>query len=308
MIFCYLKLKTNPTIFQKVTGLTVSEFDDYMEPLIVTASENHKESLMRESRQRDIGGGRDFDLDWRDQFLATLVWLRLYPTNEVLGYFFDISDSSANRVIHRCLPVLEKAGYAQIKKSQVHASRKRGYDLGHIFEEVPGLAVVVDAFEQEVEKPQKREEADKNYSGKKKKHTIKTQVTVDAYTGEIVDIADSVPGRVHDKALFDESGVIDRLPDDTTYMGDLGYIGWSKKVDRSATPRKKPRGKERPEEDKAYNKLFARSRIIVEHTIAHIRNYHSLTIRDRHHRQYHTGRVVAVSGLVNYAKRCRYVY
>lgn len=32
------------------------------------------------------------------------------------------------------------------------------------------------------------------------------------------------------------------------------------------TPRRKPRGKERPQEDVAYNKAFAQVRVKVEHT------------------------------------------
>jgi Helix-turn-helix of DDE superfamily endonuclease len=30
----------------------------------------------------------------------TVIWLRRYPTNEVLGYFFNVSASTASRMRH----------------------------------------------------------------------------------------------------------------------------------------------------------------------------------------------------------------
>ena len=309
MIFQYKNLKKHPTVFRSVTGLTVKEFNDYTEPLLVAVAQKEQQRLeKRKGRQRAVGGGRQHDLSWRNQLLMTIVWLRIYPTYEVLGYFFKVSDSTANRIVKRCLPILKKAGHEEITRSKEHASRKRGYKLEELFDQIPGLAVVVDAFEQEVERPKKRKKADKWYSGKQKAHTIKSQITVDAYTGEVVDVAKSVRGRKQDKGYFNESGTPERLPDDTTFMADLGYPGLDKDLERAAIPRKKPRGKPRPEEDKAYNKTFSKARVIVENTIALIRRYEALAVRDRHHRKMHTKRVLAVAGLVNFAKRSRYVY
>jgi hypothetical protein len=88
----------------------------------------------------------------------------------------------------------------------------------------------------------------------------------------------------------------------------LGYPGLEKDLPLAAIPRKKPRNKPRPEEDIVFNTLFAQGRIIVEHTIAMLRCYQALTVRDRHHRQCHTERVVAVAGLVNFRKRSRFVF
>lgn len=308
MIFKYNTLHRNPTIFRAVTGLMPAEFDEYIEPLVLNLAAQERERLEHDNRRRAVGGGRNQDLHWPDQFLLTLVWLRLYPTYEVLVYFFGVSDSSAHRTVHRCLPWLETAGRREIQHSQAHAARKRGYNLLAIFEQVPGLAVIVDAFEQAVERPSSRQEADKFYSGKKKHHTLKSQIGVDAYTGEVLDVAESESGRSQDKGTFNRSGTPERLPPDTAFMGDLGYPGLDKELPLAAIPRKKPRNKPRPEEDIAFNTLFAQARIVVEHTIAMLRCYQALTVRDRHHRQYHTERVVAVAGLVNYRKRSRFVF
>ena len=308
MIMQYPFLKKQPIVFRAVTGLKISEFNQFVEPLVIQLAQQERQALARSKRQRAVGGGRKYDLSWRNQFLLTIVWLRLYPTYEVLGYLFGVSDSSAHRIVKRCLPLLETTGRAEIQRSQAHAARKRGYKLEAIFEQVPGLAVIVDAFEQTIERPTGREEADQYYSGKQRRHTLKSQVTVDAYTGEVLDVAESESGRSQDKGTFNRSGTSHRLPPDTAYLADLGYPGLEKELPLAAIPRKKPRGQPRSEADKAFNTLYAALRIGVEHTIGRLRNYQALTLRDRHHRRYHIDRVVAVAGLINFTKRCRFVY
>lgn len=308
MIFRYKTLRRYPTTFRAVTGLKLDEFEEYINPLVVNLAAQERQRLERDHRRRAVGGGRRHDLPWHDQFLLTLVWLRLYPTYEVLGYFFGISDSSAYRSVQRCLPGLEATGRAEMQRSQAHAGRQRGYNLAAIFEQLPGLAVIVDTFEQEIEQPGRREEADHFYSGKKRRHTLKSQLTVDAYTGEVLDVADSQSGRSQDKGIFNRSGTPSRLPQNTAFMADLGYPGLDKELPVAAIPRRKPRNQPRSEADRVFNTLFARARIGVEHTIAQVRRYQALTIRDRHHRRYHTDRVMAVVGLVNFRKRSRFVF
>ena len=84
-------------------------------------------------------------------------------------------------------------------------------------------------------------------------------------------------------------------------LGDLAYVGIDGLVRglRGATPRRKPRGRERPAADRRYNRAFARRRITVEHGINRLRRYQALSQVDRHHRKGHTARVRAVAGLVN---------
>lgn len=74
---------------------------------------------------------------------------------------------------------------------------------------------------------------------------------------------------------------------------------------QGATPRRKPRGKPRPEEDVAYNRAFSQRRIVVEHGIARLRKYQALAQADRHHRKGHRRRVRAVAGLVNHSIKHR---
>jgi hypothetical protein len=152
-----------------------------------------------------------------------------------------------------------------------------------------------------VQRPQDRKLADSYYSGKKKRHTLKSQVAVDEETGQVVDIPESTRGPTADLKLLDESKLLERLPEGVGGIGDLAYVGIDKLHPQGlgAAPRRKPRGKERPAEDVCYNRAFSKRRIVVEHTIGRMRRYQSVTQQDRNHRHHHTARVRAVAGLVN---------
>lgn len=307
MILRYNYLSRYKTVFRIMTGLNLNEFDALLDDILPRFTEAEVKRLSRADRQRDIGGGPDFELTPSNQILLTVVWLRQYPTHEVLGYLFGISDSTAGRYIKRVLPLLEAAGQDGMRMPR---PGRHGRSLDKLLAQTPELAVVIDSFEQRVQRPQERSEADKHYSGKKKQHTLKSQIAVDEYTGEIVDIAESVPGPTHDMTLLEKSDLLNRLPPEVGAIGDLAYTGIDKRHPRGlgAAPRKKPRGKERPPEDIAYNTAFSRRRIIVENTIGRVRIYDSLNQRDRQHRQAHTARVRAVAGLVNLQIRSRFVH
>jgi hypothetical protein len=49
----------------------------------------------------------------------------------------------------------------------------------------------------------------------------------------------------------------------------------------------------------AYNRAFAKRRIVVEHTIGHMRRYQALAQAERNHRRNHTARTQEVADLVN---------
>ncbi len=122
------------------------------------------------------------------------------------------------------------------------ARRKR---LPALLADTPALAVVIDSFEQRLPRPKRRQRA--YYSGKKKAHTLKSQVAVDEESGAIVDVFDSVPGPWADIKRLEKSRR-KRLPKGVGGIGDLGYIGIGvlHPAGLGAAPRRKPRGKERP--------------------------------------------------------------
>lgn len=290
----YEYLSQHPNIFQKCRGITVSEFDELVNAVLPLYSAAERQRLQRDKRQRAIGAGHPFELAGRDQVLLTVVWLRLYPIHEVLGYLFAVSDSTVSRIIERVLPILAQAGRDTMRLPDPGKKGRR--HLSDLLGEIPELTLVVDSFEQRVQRPP---QDNSHFSGKKKQNTLKSQVTVDGQTGRIVDTSVSVVGPTADLKLLQQSQIVNRLPQGCGLVGDLGYLGMDKLYPLAFIPRRKPRGKPHPPQHRPYNTAFAAFRVIVEHTIGRLRRFQSLNQMDRHHRRHHADRVAAVAGLVN---------
>jgi len=288
-------LRKHPAVFRHLTGLTVTVFDELVTQVVPAVEAAHRRTLDRPDRQRAIGGGDHFDLSTADQVLLTVLWLRQYPTNEVLGFLFGVSDSTASRARVRCLPVLERAGQDTMRMPDPGAARRKR--LPALLADTPGLAVVIDTFEQRTRRPKRRQRA--YYSGKKKAHTLKSQVAVDEESGRFVDVSDSAPGRWADLKLLRRSRLMSRLPAGVGGIGDLGSTGIRDLHASGACPRRKPRGKPRPPQDVRYNRAFSRRRVVVEHALARLRRSRAVSDVNRHRRKGHALRARAVAGLVN---------
>lgn len=299
MILQYQRLSRHATIFHAMTGLTVPQFDALVRDALPVSAAAESIRLDRPHRQRSVGGGRSFALSRRDHLLMSVVWLRRYPINAVLGYLFGVEETTALRTVRRVVPILERLGLDTMRLPDPGRGKRATLDV--LLRETPGLAVLVDTYEQRVQRHKERDEADRYYSGKRKAHTVKIQVTVDECDGRIVDIPPSVPGPTADLTVLKGSGLLPRLPPGVGVLGDLAYVGMDELSPgvRGATPRRKPRGQPHPAGDVAYNTAFARRRVVVEHSIGRMRCYESLTQRDRHHRRGITARNRAVAGLVN---------
>jgi len=297
MIGRYRTLTHHPAVFRALTGMTVPAFDALSQELAPHQRAAAAARGQRPDRRRAPGAGHPFALAPRDQLLLTVVWLRRYPIFAVLGYLFGVEETTALRTVARLVPLLEAAGQATFRLPDPGKGKRLALD--RLLADTPGLAVIVDTFEQRVQRPRERSEADTYYSGKKKQHTLKSQIAIDERDGRIVDVPPSVRGPTADLTVLKASGLLDRLPPGVGALGDLAYVGIGTLHPLGATPRRKPRGQPRPAEDVAFNTAFARRRIGVEHTIGRLRGYQALTQTDRHHRRGHTARVRAVAGLVN---------
>jgi len=96
MMMKYFYLSTYPSIFLSMTGLHLDEFDDLVRDVQPLYEKAAVARLSRPDRQRGLGGGDHPDLAMRDQRLLTVIWLRLYPTQDVLGYFFGVSQTTVS--------------------------------------------------------------------------------------------------------------------------------------------------------------------------------------------------------------------
>jgi hypothetical protein len=146
MALRYHDLIQNQPLFQAMTGLGLTEFDELVKTILPGYTAAEKKRLNRPDRQRAVGGGADFELEARDQILLTIVWLRQYPTFEALGSLFGVSDTTAGRYICRILPLLETTGRDTMRVPD--PGRKRRRHLSDLLQEMPELALIINAFGQ----------------------------------------------------------------------------------------------------------------------------------------------------------------
>ena len=144
MICRFDNLRRYPTVFLKMTGLRLNEFASLLDEMLPRLAEAEQARLHRTDRQRAVGGGRHADLVLRDQILLAVIWLRQYPTNEVLAFLFGVSDSTVSRIVNRLVPLLEASGKDTMRMPD--PGRKHRKELDALLKEMPELVVIIDTF------------------------------------------------------------------------------------------------------------------------------------------------------------------
>ena len=140
MIGRYQTLTRYPAVFRALTGLSLAQFDALHAEVAPSLTAAERRRLSRPDRRRAIGAGRRFALSDRDRLLLTVVWLRRYPINAVLGFLFGVEETTALRAVHRVLPLLEAAGLAAMRLPDPGKGKRP--DLDELLRETPGLAVI----------------------------------------------------------------------------------------------------------------------------------------------------------------------
>lgn len=267
------KLKQHPKVFTRLFGIEPQKFDELVikiQPLWVKAESKR----LNHTRKIKQGGGRRYALTLEENTAMLLLYTRAYVTHVFLSALFDIHESGICRYFARLRPSVER----------VFDLPSKNADLSE--EEI--LKLIVDATEQRTE----RRRDGTGYSGKKKTHTIKTQIVVDN-KGAIRHISASVPGNIHDKKLFDQSGVI--LPD--TAKGDLAYLGTNLTI-----PVKSSKLRPLTQRQIDRNTRHSRKRIIVEHVFASLKAFRILADRFRGSLAHYHEYFLIVCGLRNLAR------
>jgi hypothetical protein len=291
----YEKLSRRPAAFRHMTGMTVVEFDGLYRQAEPALGEGRVERLNLRPRQRAIGAGGQFKNNARDRLLMALFWLRVYPTYDVLGFLFDLDKSNVCRNLHPALAVLRHLLGDEIAWPNSHKRKKMKMD--QFAEEFADVIAIVDATEQPTQRPKEKGTQKIYYSGKKKRHTLKHQLTV-TREGKIIHIGQTAPGARHDRTMFADSGVGDRLQDDEACMGDKGYQGIQHGC-KAVLPDKKPKGKALSAVQRARNRRITQVRIVVEHTIGRMKTFQVLAQTYRHPRESHDEAFEIVAALTN---------
>jgi IS5 family transposase len=295
----YQTVKAKPAVFKSLTGVTSNEFDELLDKVSPVWVELEQQRLRRAERQRAIGGGSEYKLALQERLLMTLIWLRLYLSTEALGFFFGVSKSTASRNTRNLLPALRQVGEATLGWPEP-PKRGQGKSVAQALQSCPDLYAFVDATEQAVQRPHQEASQKIHYSGKKKRHTRKTQIIVNEH-GQIRDVSSSSPGSVHDLKHFRQSGAKKRIPKETTVGGDAGYDGLGNDLsDHSViTPFKARRNQPLSQEQKLLNQEFSTARMVVENTLCQLKHFKVLAERFRHSLDRYDETFRAVVAIVN---------
>lgn len=134
------------------------------------------------------------------------------------------------------------------------------------------------------------------YSGKKKRHTIKSQIIVNKATKEIICTSHE-KGRRHDFKLFKRSET--RIHPDIKALVDTGYLGLQKIHANTEMPKKRSKKNPLTKQDKASNREISRERVSVENVIADLKKFKIISDKYRNRRKRFTLRFNLIAAIHN---------
>jgi hypothetical protein len=216
----YARLSKRPLLFRSFTGLEISEFDSIYVDIESRYSKYKRKRLSKRKRQRSIGAGRPFKLKLRERFLMLLVYYRLYITYTLSGFLFDLDQSNVCRDICMLEPLIKLS--VPLPEKLYKRTRRRLRTIEEVEEYFPDFKAFIDSTEQDIPRPKNKRKRKSYYSGKKKKHTVKTQFMVNS-EGLILHKTDHKRGRIHDYEIFKNKHPITPLQVENVL--DLGYMG-----------------------------------------------------------------------------------
>jgi hypothetical protein len=258
--------------FVRLTGVSVATFDDMLKQLVGPWDKAQRRKA-KPGRPSDVGG-------LEDHLLIMLIYYRCYITQEFLGFFYNVNKSAICRAIQR----IEKLARPLIgveRKPKI--SRKEAE------------ALIVDCTEQPIQRPGTDAKQREHYSGKKKRHTVKTEYIV-TRKGRIVSVSASHPGSHHDLAIRRDGP---KLSKKARLYADSAYQGYDKEHRSLEFPYKKPKNGKLTDEEKEYNRGLSGFRVRVEHRIGRTKRFKIASDRFRNPLRTHHTKISIIAGLVN---------
>jgi len=300
----YDVLSKKPSVFKYFSGLEVPEFEALNSKIKERYSVFEQKRLFRADRKRKIGAGHPFKLSLTDRLLMLLVYYRLYVSSTLASYLFDLSQTNVLKNIRQLEPLVSEV--LPLPKKQ-HKKARRLQTLDEVEAMFPGFKAFLDATEQEIPRPKAKRKRRTHYSGKKKRHTVKTQITVNK-NGLILHKTRHARGSTHDYALFKHNHP--HLPDVVSLGVDLGYVGI--KTDypelgcevpfKRRSPGRGKRGvnaKGLTPDQKSFNKRLSKERVVVEHTFSRVKKFRIWAEEFRNRLKHYNTMTDIVCGLVN---------
>jgi hypothetical protein len=287
MILAYLKTLPADRI-HALTGLTPVALAELLAVVLPVLTERRRQALaQRPERQRAMGAGAKRQLSPAREVLLVLLYLRHNVAHEVVGGVFGVSADTSENLFHEIVPLLRELCPANRFDAEKRWKRGAPAWTPEVVERV-----LIDTFETPIPRPTGEARQKRVYSGKKKRHTLKTQVATDAQ-GELMTVDAGHPGPSADKRLYEGSALPEQFPR-AAKQGDF-YVGTA----GVEVPQRKPRGGQLSDAQRAENRQQASVRVHVEHGIRRLKAFRILRDPYRHAMGLFPMVAAAVAGLVH---------
>ncbi|WP_341528630.1 transposase family protein [Nostoc sp. UHCC 0302] len=286
MVFDYIQKYPHRT--KQILGISYEQFQS----LLNCAINRYKEIKTKQERQKirinASGGGRPAKLLIQEQVCLCLFYLRQMPTFQVLGILFGISKTEANDTFHDWIPILRDI----LPSSLLEQVSNNESDLLFVQEVLMNFRLLVDSLEQPIYRPSDSKEQQEYFSGKKKQHTLKSQIIGLPEGKDIVEVDIGTPGPTADIKLFRKSR--SKFDESQPFSGDKAYQG-GKNI---TTPHKRKPKQELTQQQKDENKALSSNRIFIEHLIRLLKIFRIASQRFRLKLDTYEQIILTVCGLV----------
>jgi hypothetical protein len=263
----YSDYQNKENSFRSLTGLSLEHF----RALFLYFKEAHDEYFNHYDMDGNYRNNRRSFTIYKSSPLATveyrlffiLVYLKNNPLQEYHAASFGMTRKHCSNFIYVLYPILEES-LVHAEAMPAESRKKLAEAIGRLpLEDGQTHVLIHDGTEREIPRPVDSEEQKENYSGKKKKHTLKNAVIITAGC-LILFVSQSVCGKTHDKRIAD---AMYSFPYPCTLYQDTGYQGFRPDGVATVQPIKKPKGRKLTEQEKEFNRQVSSFRVRVEHAI-----------------------------------------
>lgn len=270
MSLTYQSISKHPVCFRSLTGVTLSEFIQIVDKVrpLYTGVEKLKKISGRPSGFKSL----------EDKILCLILYYRTYITHTFLGYLFGLHNANVCRMFKVLEPMLART--IKITKDRTLTKDKV-------------LAILADVTEVPTQRPVKKQK--EKYSGKKKRHTLKSEISMQE-NGKIIGISKVYGGRVHDFTIRKKEKPF--CPESTKLV-DSGYQGLQKRESNVLLPFKGSKKNPLTQEKKNHNKAHATLRVPIENKISELKIFKIISGVYRNFQKKFHMRLNIVAGIIN---------
>jgi hypothetical protein len=268
----FTELQSRPMEFLDFTSLTLDEFQHLVPPFEAAFHARmaawRMDGKPRTARRFTVYKNCPLPTP-EDRLLFILAYLKTYALQVVHGRLFGMVQGKANQWIHVLLPVLLAAlralGDAPARSLTALAQRLgvSEADVATVPAATPGSPLFAhDGTERRIVRPHDPAEQTDCYSGKKRDHTVKNVLLVNALL-VILFLSATHGGRTHDLRIAEATPY--PLPVGSGLLQDLGFLSFTLPEVEILMPTKKPRGGELTLEQDLANQALHQRRLRIEH-------------------------------------------